>query len=79
MKSVLFPNSFFPIFIFLYSVLIVKLNCINQNACLINWLLQLYLYQILTSIIFWIFHLNFFLIEITFLFSEILHIYIFTK
>ncbi len=54
MKSVLFPNSFFSIFIFLYSVLMVKLNCINQKACLINWVLQFYLYQILFSIIFWI-------------------------
>ncbi len=36
MKSVLFPNSIFFIFIFLYSVLMVKLNCINQKACLIN-------------------------------------------
>ncbi len=54
MKSILFPNSFFSIFIFLYSVLMVKLNCINQKACLINWVLQFYLYQILFSIIFWI-------------------------
>ncbi len=52
MKSVLFPNS--SIFIFLYSVLMVKLNCINQKAYLINWVLQFYLYQILFSIIFWI-------------------------
>ncbi len=52
MKSVLFPNYFFSIFI--YSVLMVKLNCINQKACLINWVLQFYLYQILFSIIFWI-------------------------
>ncbi len=37
MKSVLFPNSVFFIFIFLYSVLMVKLNFINQKACLINW------------------------------------------
>ncbi len=54
MKSVLIPNSFFSIFIFLYSVLMFKLNCINQKACLINWVLQFYLYQILFSIIFWI-------------------------
>ncbi len=27
-------------FIFLYSVLMVKLNFINQKACLINWVLQ---------------------------------------
>ncbi len=54
MKSVLFPNSVFSIFIFIYSVLMVKLNCINQKACLINWVLQFYLYQILFSIIFWI-------------------------
>ncbi len=54
MKSVLFPNSFFSILIVLYSVLMVKLNCINQKACLINWVLQFYLYQILFSIIFWI-------------------------
>ncbi len=52
MKSVLFPKSFFSIFIFLYSVLMVKLNCINQKACLINWVLQFYLYQILFSIYF---------------------------
>ncbi len=54
MKSVLFPNSVFSILIFLYSVLMVKLNCINQKACLINWVLQFYLYQILFSIFFWI-------------------------
>ncbi len=56
MKSVLFPNSnsFFSILIFLYSVLMVKLNFINQKACLINWVLQFYLYQIMFSIIFWI-------------------------
>ncbi len=47
MKSVLFPNSVFSILIFLYSVLMVKLNFINQKACLINWVLQFYLYQIL--------------------------------
>ncbi len=29
-------------------------KCINQKACLINWVLQFYLYQILFSIIFWI-------------------------
>ncbi len=40
MKSVLFTNLFY-IFIFLYSVLMVKLNFINQKACLINWVLQL--------------------------------------
>ncbi len=55
MKSVLFPKSFFfSIFIFLYSVLMVKLNFINKNACLINLVLQFYLYQIMFSIIFWI-------------------------
>ncbi len=43
MKSVLFPNSFFSILIFL-----------------INWVLQVYLYQILFSIIFWI-PLNFYI------------------
>ncbi len=54
MKSVLFPNSFFFHFHFsLYSILMVKLNSINQKACLINCL-QFYLYQILFSIIFWI-------------------------
>ncbi len=42
MKSVLFANAVF--FIFLYSVLMVKLNCINQKACLINLVLQIYLY-----------------------------------
>ncbi len=31
-----------------------KLNFINQKACLINWVLQFYLYQVLFSIIFWI-------------------------
>ncbi len=36
MKSVLFPNSVFSISIFLYSVLMVKLNCIHLKACLIN-------------------------------------------
>ncbi len=79
MKSVLFPNSVFSILIFLYSVLMVKLNFINQKACLINWVLQFYLYQILFSIIFWIpFNgsINFFFLLI-FSFSEILHIYIF--
>ncbi len=30
----------------------VKLNFINQKACLINWVLQFYLYQILFSIIY---------------------------
>ncbi len=35
MKSILFPNLF-SIFIFLYSILMVKLNCINQKASLIN-------------------------------------------
>ncbi len=29
----------------------VKLHFINQKACLINWVLQFYLYQILFSII----------------------------
>ncbi len=29
----------------------VKLNFINQKACLINWVLQFYLYQILVSIL----------------------------
>ncbi len=47
MKLVLFPNSFFSIFIFLYSVLMVKLNCINQKACLINLVLQFYLYKLI--------------------------------
>ncbi len=37
MKYVLFPNSVFYILIFLYSVLIVKLNYINQKACVINY------------------------------------------
>ncbi len=32
----------------------VKLNFINKNACLINLVLQFYLYQIMFSIIFWI-------------------------
>ncbi len=54
MKSVLFPNSVFSIFIFLYSVLMVKITFINQKACLINWILQFYLHQILFYIIFWI-------------------------
>ncbi len=54
MKSVLFPNSVFSILIFLYSALMVKLNFISQKACLINWVLQFYLYQILFSNIFWI-------------------------
>ncbi len=31
MKSVLFPNSFFSILIFLYSVLMVPLNFNNQK------------------------------------------------
>ncbi len=54
MKSVLFPNSVFS-FLFFYTLfLMVKLNFINQKACLINWVLQFYLYQILFSIIFWI-------------------------
>ncbi len=44
MKSVLFPKSFY--FYFIYTVLMVKLNCINQKAHLINWDLQFYLYQI---------------------------------
>ncbi len=35
MKSVLFPNAFF--FLFIYSVLMVKLNSINQKACLIEF------------------------------------------
>ncbi len=51
MKPVLFTNKFFPIFILLYSVLMVKSNCIHQKACLINWVLQFHLYQILFSII----------------------------
>ncbi len=54
MKSVLFPHLVFSISICLYSVLMVKLNCINQKACLINWVLQFYSYQILFSIIIWI-------------------------
>ncbi len=54
MKSVLFQIQFFFPFHFLYSVLMVKLNFINQKACLINWVLQFYLYQIMFSIIFWI-------------------------
>ncbi len=45
---------YFQIHFFLYSVLMVKLHFINQKACLINWVLQFYLYQILFSIIFWI-------------------------
>ncbi len=57
MKSVLFPNSVFSNLIFLYSVLMVKLNCINQKACLINWVLQFYLYQILFPL-FYGFHFN---------------------
>ncbi len=32
--EILFPHLFF---IFLYSILMVKLNCINQKASLINW------------------------------------------
>ncbi len=44
MKPVLFPIIFF----------LVKLNCINQKACLVNLVFQLYLHQILFSIIFWI-------------------------
>ncbi len=63
----------------------VKLNCINQKACLINWVLQFYFYQILFSIIFWIplnfnnqHHLQLIDFMIYFLFfSEILHICIF--
>ncbi len=43
-----------PKFIVLFSVLMVKWHFINQKACLINWVLQLYIYQILFSIIFWI-------------------------
>ncbi len=55
MKYFLFPNSaFIFIFIFLYSVLMVKLHFTSQKARLINWVLQFYLYQILFSIIFWI-------------------------
>ncbi len=54
MNPFYFQIQFFSIFIFLYSVLMVKLNVINQKACLINWVLQFYLYQILFSIIFWI-------------------------
>ncbi len=37
----------------------VKLHFINQKACLINWVLQFYLYQILFSIIYG-FHFFFF-------------------
>ncbi len=78
MKSVLFPNSFFFSFSFFlyYSVLMVKLHSINQKACLINWVLQFYLYQILFSIIFWI-PFNGYIKFFIFYFSEILHIYIF--
>ncbi len=49
MKSALFLNSVFSISLFLYSVLMVKFNCINQKACLINWVLQFYLYKIMFS------------------------------
>ncbi len=54
----IYEISFISSFIFLYSVLMFKLNCINQQAHLINWVLQFYLYQILFSIIvrkFWMF------------------------
>ncbi len=51
MKYVFFPNSILNHF---YSVLMVKLNFTSQKACLINWVLQFYLYQIMFSIIFWI-------------------------
>ncbi len=40
MKSVLFPNCFFSIFV-LYTVLMAKLSCINQKSCLINSVLSL--------------------------------------
>ncbi len=42
------------IFIYLYSILMVKLHFINKKTCLINFFVQFYLYQILFSIIFWI-------------------------
>ncbi len=73
MKSVLFPNSFFSIFIFLYSVLMVKLHFINQKACLINWVLQF----ICTKFLFSGFHFNDSINFIFLFFSEILYIYIF--
>ncbi len=77
MKSVLFPNSFFSIFIFLYSVLMVKLNFINQKACLINLgflVLSVPNSYFLDSILMVPLIIFF---SVLFSFSEILHIYIF--
>ncbi len=74
-ETIFFPNSVFSIFI------IVKSNFINQKACLINWVLQFYLYQILFSIILMV-PVNFYnqkhiqliyIIYFKFSFSEILH------
>ncbi len=68
-------NPFFP-----FSYFIIE-NCINQKACLINWVLQFYLYQILFSIILMV-PVNFnnqkhiqliYIIYFKFSFSEILH------
>ncbi len=41
MKSVLFPNSFFSILIFLYSALMVKFYFINQNTQFLDTVLSL--------------------------------------
>ncbi len=54
MKYLLFPKTILCPFSFFYIVSMVKLFFINQKACLINRVLQFYLYQILFSIIFWI-------------------------
>ncbi len=55
MKSVLFPNSGFSSFKFFYTPFLwLDKIVLNQKACLINWVLQFYLYQILFSIIFWV-------------------------
>ncbi len=77
MKSIFFQIQFFP---FSYFI-IVKYNFINQKACLINWVLQFYLYQILFSIILMVpvnfnnqKHIQFiYIIYFKFSFSEILH------
>ncbi len=67
-----FSKTILCLFSFFYIVSMVKLFFINPKACLINRVLQFYLYQILFSIIFWIpFEKN------ILFFSKILCIYIF--
>ncbi len=64
----------FFIFIFLYSVLMVKLNFINQKACLINWVLN-FIFTKFCFPLFSGFHFNVPLIFFFFLFRNTAHLH----